>query len=80
MRFNAKEIPPLHLFMELGGSTNTMVNLMGMGLSRTAAAIFVPHLINSNMKREEIISWLNRNNIYALGLPQSVLAEIEQIR
>ncbi len=75
-----ESIPPLHLFMELGGSSNTMVNLMGMGLSRTAAALIVPHIINSNMKRDDIINWLKRNNIYALGLPQSVLAELEQIK
>jgi hypothetical protein len=75
-----ESIPPLHLFMELGGSSNTMVNLMGMGLSRTAAALIVPHLIDSNMKRDDIISWLSRNNIYALGLPQSALAELEQIK
>lgn len=74
-----ESIPPLHLFMEMGGSSNTMVNLMGMGISRTAAAIIVPHLISSNMRREEIISWVKHNNIYALGLPQSVISELEQL-
>lgn len=72
-------IPPLHLFLELGGSSGTMISLMGMGLSRTAAAQIVPSMISTSMNREEIESWLKHTNIYALGLPQSVLAEIEQV-
>lgn len=34
---------------------------------------------SSNMRREEIISWVKHNNIYALGLPQSVISELEQL-
>lgn len=72
-------IPPLHLFLELGGSSGTMISLMGMGLSRTAAAQVVPSMISTSMKREEIEAWLKHTNLNALGLPKSVLSEIEQV-
>ena len=36
-------------------------------------------MINTSMKREDIISWINHTNIYALGLPQSVILELEQL-
>lgn len=75
----AESIPPLHLFLELGASSGTMINLMAMGISRTSSAQIVPHMISSKMNRQEIFEWLKYNNIYALGLPQSVLNELEQI-
>lgn len=74
-----ESIPPLHLFLELGASSGTMISLMAMGLSRTSAAQIAPHMISSKMNRKEISEWLKYNNIYALGLPQSVINELEQI-
>lgn len=74
-----ESIPPLHLFLELGASSGTMINLMGMGISRTAASQTIPHMINTSMKREDIVSWISHTNIYALGLPQSVISELEQL-
>jgi hypothetical protein len=72
-------IPPLHLFLELGGSSNTMISLIGMGLSRTSAAQIMPYMISTSMKRNEIERWLMYNNLHALGLPKTVLTEIEQV-
>ena len=72
-------IPPLHLFLELGASSNTMINLIGMGLSRTTAAQIVPHMIRTDMKRSDIEEWFKDNNVSSMGMPDSVLSEIEQI-
>lgn len=74
-----KSIPPIHLYLELGGSSATVINLIGMGFSRTTASQIIPHMISSTMNREEIKKWFSQNNIYSMGLPNNVIKEIEQI-
>lgn len=72
-------IPPLHLYLELGASSTTMINLIGMGISRTAASQISKVMLNSSMTTEEIRAWLNKQNLYALDLSNSVIAEIEEV-
>lgn len=75
-----KSIPPLHLYLELGASSETMINLIGVGLSRTSAGILSHVATNSAMNRDEVISWIKNTNFYAMDIPQSVTAEIAQLR
>lgn len=72
-------IPPLHLYLELGASSKTMINLIGLGLSRTAAWILASKIINSDMTTESVLMWLKKTNLNALDIPKSVKAEIAQI-
>lgn len=72
-------IPPLHLYLELGASSTTMINLIGMGISRTAASQIAKVMLNSSMTTEEIRTWLNKQNLRALNLSNSIIAEIEEI-
>ena len=72
-------LPPLHLYLELGASSNTMINLIGMGISRTAATQIARTMLNSSMTTEEIRIWMKRHNLKALNLSDSVIAEIQEI-
>ena len=72
-------IPPLHLYLELGASSKTMINLIGMGLSRTAASQIAKKIINTSMSGSEIKEWLSKQNLKVYNLPHSVLAEIDKI-
>ena len=72
-------LPPLHLYLELGASSTTMINLIGMGLSRTAASQIAKKMINTSMTSSEIKEWLSKQNLKVYNLPYSVLAEIEKI-
>lgn len=72
-------IPPLHLYLELGASSTTMINLIGMGISRTVASQISKVMLNSAMTTEEIHAWLKKQNLYALNLPNNVIAELEEV-
>ena len=72
-------IPPLHLYLELGASSNTMINLIGMGVSRTAASQIAKIMINSSMTTGEIREWFSKRNLNALNLSNSVISEIQEI-
>lgn len=72
-------LPPLHLYLELGASSNTMINLIGMGISRTAATQIARTMLNSSMTTEEIRTWMKKHNLKALNLSDSVIAEIQEI-
>lgn len=72
-------IPPLHLYLELGASSTTMINLIGMGISRTVASQISKVMLNSAMTTEEIRAWLKKQNLYALNLPNNVIAELEEV-
>lgn len=72
-------MPPLHLYLELGASSNTMINLIGMGISRTAASQIANIMVNTAMTTEEIRKWLTSHNLNALNLSNSVIAEIQEI-
>ena len=56
-----------------------MINLIGLGLSRTAAWILASKIINSDMTTESVLMWLKKTNLNALDIPKSVKAEIAQI-
>ena len=72
-------IPPLHFYLELGASSTTMINLIGMGISRTVASQISKVMLNPAMTTEEIRAWLKKQNLYALNLPNNVIAELEEV-
>ena len=56
----ARKMPALSLYLEFGASSETMINLIGMGLSRSTSSTLEPHLL-PQMKVEELVNWLNSN-------------------
>jgi DEAD/DEAH box helicase len=72
-------IPGIPLFLELGASSKTMVNLVGMGLSRTAAGLVTEVAVNKDMSRNEVERWLPRQNWEAAGISSVVLRELQRV-
>jgi hypothetical protein len=74
-----EQIPPLPLFLELGASSQTMVSLISIGLSRTTAGILSELAPRQSMDRPQVLQWLERQNLEALGLPTLCIKEIRRI-
>jgi len=72
-------IPSIPLFLEIGASSKTMVNLVGLGFSRTAAAIITTTAAEKDMNRETTQGFLRRQNWEALGVSPVIRKEIERL-
>lgn len=71
-------IPPIALFLEIGASSRTMVNLIGLGLSRTAAGMITEIAVKKDMDRGEAGQFLQSRNWNNLLSP-IVVREISRI-
>lgn len=72
-------IPAIPLYLELGACSSTMVSLIGMGLSRTTAALLADQSINKAMNRPDCLRWLTTNRAVRLSLPLVCRRELETI-
>jgi hypothetical protein len=72
-------IPKIPLFLEIGASSQTMINLIGMGFSRTAASILAERTGSQEMIMPELQQWLFRQNWETSGISQVVLREVHRI-
>ena len=72
----ADRLVPIPLYLELGASSVTMVNLIGLGLSRLCAAIVAKEAPSASMARPELIAWLRQTNLSRRGLSPVVLREV----
>lgn len=73
----ASKIPALSLYLEFGACSETMINLIGMGLSRSTSSILEPHL-SPQMKVEELVTWLGTNKWKNISLPLVCYREISK--
>jgi hypothetical protein len=76
-----REMIPLHLFLEMGASQQTMISLMGIGLSRpTAKTLIDKALSDKAMNEESAYSWLqqNKDTLEQRGITGVALAEIRK--
>jgi superfamily II DNA/RNA helicase len=74
-----ESIPPISLFLEIGASSYTMINLVGLGLSRTAASIIAARADNENMSMPEVEEWLSSHNWEAISVSSIILREIRRV-
>lgn len=72
-------IPAIPLYLELGACSSTMVSLIGMGLSRTTAALLADQSINKAMNRADCLRWLATNRAVRLSLPLVCRRELETV-
>lgn len=72
-------IPPLHLYLELGACSGTTISLIGMGMSRTSAAILTKLATKTTMTEEEAEEWLENYNFKAFDVPDTVISEANRI-
>lgn len=75
-----RDIPPIHLFMEMGASQLTRISLMGIGLSRPTANVLNELIANNDMSEKEAYSWLLRNfdTLEQRGITGLTLSEIKK--
>jgi len=72
-------IPSIPLYLELGACSGTMVNLIGLGISRTTAGLLNNKAANRSMDRGQCIAWLLRENWEASDLPKVCITEVRNI-
>lgn len=74
-----KSIPNISLYLELGASSKSMVNLIGLGLSRTTASIVNEKMAKKDLDQLDCIIWLKKNNLAGMGIPDICINEIKNI-
>ena len=72
-------IPPLHLYLEIGACSGTMISLIGIGLSRTSAALLTQKAIKTTMDEKEALQWLQGLNLKAFDIPDTVISEVNRL-
>ncbi len=72
-------IPALPLYLELGASSDTMVSLISLGLSRTAAVVIAGKAANPGMNQRQAEAWLLAQNLEGLGVPGVCIREVEKL-
>lgn len=72
-------IPPLHLYLELGACSGTTISLIGMGMSRTSAAILTKMATKTTMTEKETEEWLKNYNLKAFDVPSTVISEVNRV-
>jgi hypothetical protein len=68
-------LAPLHVFLELGASTPTMMNLQSLGISRIAARQLQDRASTTDMTPRQLRIWLSDERVLA-GLSRFVREEI----
>jgi hypothetical protein len=73
-------IPNIPLFLEVGGSSGVMVNLMALGLSRISAEAIAEYATNKEMSVPDVREWLRALDLRALDISPICISEIEALR
>ena len=71
-----ESVSSIPLYLEVGASSITMINLMNLGFSRTASATLAEIIPNSELDEANLRRWFLENNTIALLLPAYVQEEI----
>ena len=74
-----ERIPAIPLYLELGACSDTMVSLIGLGLSRITASILADKSVNKDMDRSGVVNWLKGRNLRALNVPYICIKEVEEL-
>lgn len=72
-------IPDIPLFLEMGGSSGAMINLMALGLSRTSAETVAEYVTDKDMSVEQLRQWLRSLNVGSLDISPICVREIEDV-
>ena len=73
------QIPAIPLYLEVGACSGTMVNLVGLGVSRTTAGLLNQMAANRSMDRAQCVAWLMREKWESADLPYVCKSEIETV-
>ncbi|MDP2846940.1 MAG: DEAD/DEAH box helicase [Humidesulfovibrio sp.] len=72
-------LPPLHLFLELGACSQTMISIIGHGISRTSAFLLSKTAPRSDMDSAESYRWLKSTGLSKFDLPTAVISEVQSV-
>jgi hypothetical protein len=74
-----KNIPEIPLFLEVGGSSGTMINLMALGLSRTSAEAIVEYATEKDMAPPDLRDWLRKLDLARIDISPICAREIRAL-
>lgn len=72
-------IPNIPLFLEMGGSSGTMISLMALGLSRTTAEALSEYVTNKDLDVPASREWLRAQNFEQLDISAICLREVNAL-
>jgi hypothetical protein len=72
-------IPNVPLFLEMGGSSGVMINLMALGLSRTTAESLSEYITDKDLTLEQTKVWIRGRNFAQLDISPICTQEAEQL-
>lgn len=73
-----ESIPNIPLYLEVGACTGTMTNFLNLGLSRYSATKVGSLARRQDLSVEEARSWIRRQDVDALDLPQRAIDELKR--
>jgi hypothetical protein len=77
----ADKIPPLHLFLEFGASSKTLISLMSLGLSRTSAILLKAQVsLADDLDVIKCNEYLESINLDKIQIPSICKIEIRKLR
>lgn len=72
------EIIDIQDMLESGVAERTMISLVALGLSRTAAVEVARHIPNSELSVEGVIEWLRGRSLMVYGISPVIIREVER--
>ncbi|MBL7688387.1 MAG: DEAD/DEAH box helicase [Bdellovibrionaceae bacterium] len=73
-----EKIPAIPLYLEFGASSDTMMNLVSLGISRTTANIVAAKLPDELVSRAAVLSWLRLGEWRRLDISSICKRELER--
>ena len=74
-----EDIPHLNLWLEFGVSQKTHLSLLSLGLSRNTVIALTEYIVNTQMSKDESLSWLRQQNIEQLELSKILIEDVKKI-
>jgi hypothetical protein len=75
----ALEIADIQDMLESGVAERTMIALIGLGLSRTAAVEIASHITDTELSVEGVISWLRERPLEVYGISPVIIREVDRV-
>ena len=75
----ASEISDIQDMLESGVSERTMITLIGLGLSRTAAIEIASHIPDTQLSVEAVVIWLRERRLEVYGISPVIIREVEKV-
>lgn len=72
-------IPDVPLYLEMGGSSGSMINMMALGLSRTTAESLIDFMTDKEMEIHDVKSWLRSQKFEQFDIATACINEINDL-